>query len=325
MKRRDFLKKGSAAAAGLAASQEFLQPLAAAEKSSAKSSAIPRRALGKTGESLSIIALGGIVVMDVSQSFANSIVAEAVDRGINYFDVAPSYGNAQERLGPALKPYRKDAFLACKTTARDKEGSQKELEESLRQLQTDHFDLYQLHALTKVEEVQQVLGPGGAMETFIAAQKAGKVRFLGFSAHSVEAALIAMDQFDFDTTLFPVNFVLYSQANFGPQVVQRAHEKQMGVLALKGMAKTVWPAHQKERHPFPKCWYKPSALPDEAALALRWTLSQPITAAVPPGEIKYFRRAMDVAQHFHPVDKQESTTLMARASGVEPLFHLGSA
>jgi aryl-alcohol dehydrogenase-like predicted oxidoreductase len=325
MKRRDFLKKGTAAAAGLAASQEFLQPLAAAEKGSAKSSTIPRRALGKTGVELSIIAMGGIVVMNVSQPFANNIVAEAVDRGINYFDVAPTYGNAQERLGPALKPYRNHAFLACKTTARDQEGSQKELDESLRQLQTDHLDLYQLHALTKVEEVKQVLGPGGAMETFEAARKAGKVRFLGFSAHSVEAALVAMDQFDFDTTLFPLNFVMYSQANFGPQVVQRAREKQMGIMALKAMAKTVWPAPEKAHHPFPKCWYKPSALPKEAALALRWTLSQPITAAVPPGEVEYFRLAMDTVQHFQPVDDEETQTLMARARGVEPLFHLGSA
>jgi aryl-alcohol dehydrogenase-like predicted oxidoreductase len=325
MKRRDFLKQGTAGAAGLAASQGMLQPVAAAGKASARSSAIPKRTLGKTGVELSIIALGGVAVMDVSQPFANDIVAEAVDRGINYFDVAPTYGNAQERLGPALKPYRKDVFLACKTTARDKEGSQKELEESLRQLQTDHLDLYQLHALTKVEEVTQALGPNGAMETFLAAREAGKVRFLGFSAHSVEAALIAMDQFDFDTTLFPINFVLYSQANFGPQVVQRAHEKQMGILALKGMAKTVWPASHKEHHPFPKCWYKPSTLPEEAALALRWTLSQQITAAVPPGEIEYFRRAMDVAQNFHPVDEEETKSLMARAAGMEPLFHLGSA
>lgn len=321
MKRRDFLKKGSVGAAGLAAAQKFLQPLAATEKPAP----IPRRALGKTGVDLSIIAMGGIVVMNVSQAFANNIVAEAVDRGINYFDVAPSYGNAQGRLAPALKPYRKHVFLACKTGARDKAGSQEALDESLRQLETDYLDLYQLHALTKVEEVNEALGPGGAMETFVAAQKAGKVRYLGFSAHSVEAALIAMDQFDFDTTLFPINFVLYSQANFGPQVVQRAREKQMGIMAIKAMAKTVWPASEKTHHPFPKCWYKPAALPKEAALALRWTLSQPITAAVPPGEIDYFRLAMNTVQHFRPVDEQEAKTLMARASGVQPLFHLGSA
>ena len=322
MKRRDFLRKSTAAAASLAASQSMLR---AGQKGLAARSIVPRRPLGKTGQQLSIIALGGIVVMDVSQSFANNIVAEAIDRGINYIDIAPSYGNAQDRMGPALKPYRDRVFLACKEQARDKAGAQKELDESLRQLQTDHFDLYQLHALTTVEEVHQALGPGGAIEAFVAAKKAGKVRFLGFSAHSVEAALIAMDRFEFDTVLFPVNFVMYSQANFGPQIVQRAREKQMGIMALKAMAKTPWPASQSKHHPYSKCWYQPTTLPKQAALALRWTLSQPIVAAIPPGEIEYFRLAMDVAQRFTPLNEDETQTLMAQAKGLQPLFHLGSA
>jgi predicted aldo/keto reductase-like oxidoreductase len=325
MKRRDFLKKSTAAAAGLAASQGLLQPLAASETGSAAGRTIPRRPLGKSGEHLSIIALGGIVVMDVSQPFANNIVAEAIDRGINYIDIAPSYGNAQERMGPALKPYRDRVFLACKELPRDKAGAEKELDESLRQLQTDHVDLYQLHALAKVEDVHKALGPGGAMEAFVAAKKAGKVRFLGFSAHSVEAALIAMDQFDFDTVLFPVNFVMYSQANFGPQIVQRAREKQMGIMAIKAMAKTVWPTLQQKHHSYSKCWYKPTTLPEQAALALRWSLSQPIVSAIPPGEIEYFRLAMDVAERFTPVNEDETKTLMAQAKGLQPLFHLGSA
>lgn len=269
--------------------------------------------------------MGGIVVMDVSQPFANNIVAEAVDRGVNYIDIAPSYGNAQDRMGPALKPYRNRVFLACKEIPRDKAGAQKELDESLRQLQTDHLDLYQLHALASVEDVHKALGPGGAIEAFVEAKKAGKVRFLGFSAHSVEAALVAMDQFDFDTVLFPINFVMYSQANFGPQIVQRAREKQMGMMAIKAMAKTPWPASEKKHHPYDKCWYQPAAIPKQAELALRWTLSQPVAAAIPPGDIEYFRLAMDVAQRFTPVNENETKTLMVQAKGLRPLFHLGSA
>jgi aryl-alcohol dehydrogenase-like predicted oxidoreductase len=325
MDRRDFLKRGTAAA-GLAASHKVLQPLANAAEPAAPTGSFPKRRLGKTGVDLSIIALGGIVVTDTEQSFANKMVAEAYDRGINYFDVAPSYGNAQERLGPALEPYRKRAFLACKTAERTKDGAAKELETSLRMLRTDYLDLYQFHHLTTLAEVDQVFGPGGAMETFQAAKQAGKVRFLGFSAHSVEAALAALDRFEFDTILFPINFVLFSQANFGPQVIEHARQKQMGILALKAMAKTVWPKGMKEsERPNPKCWYEPAALPDEAALGLRWTLSRPITAAVPPGDEKYFRLAMDVAQKFQPLQPEEEKTLMARAAGVEPLFHLGTA
>jgi aryl-alcohol dehydrogenase-like predicted oxidoreductase len=281
--------------------------------------------LGKAGVNLSIIALGGMLVKDTEQSFANNIVAEAFDRGINYFDVAPQYGNAQEKLGPALEPYRKRSFLACKTLMRDKDGAAEQLEDSLRKLRTDHVDLYQFHAVTTKEDVAAIFGPKGAMETFQAARKAGKVRFIGFSAHSAENALSMLRHYDFDTILFPINFVLFSQAKFGPQVLAKAREKGMGILALKSMAKTTWPDVQKRIHPHPKCWYRPTDLPEEAALALRWTLSQPITAAVPPGDENYFRLAMDVAQKFTPLSPEEEKTLLARAQGVEPIFHLAKA
>ena len=324
MRRRDFLRKGSVAAAGLAASNKLLDPTAKAKETS-KMTPIPKRRLGKTGADLSIIALGGMLVMDTEQSFANNIVAEAFDRGINYFDVAPQYGDAQQRLGPALEPFRKRSFLACKTLMRDKEGAAKELEDSLRKLRTDHVDLYQFHAVTTQEDVADNLWPHGAMETFQVARKAGKIRFIGFSAHSVENALGMLRHYDFDTILFPINFVLFSQADFGPQVLAKAHQKGMGILALKGMAKTTWPDVQRKDHPNPKCWYQPAALPDEAALALRWTLSQSITAAVPPGDENYFRLAMDVAQKFEAVKPEEEKALLARARGVEPIFHLAKA
>ena len=227
MRRRDFLKRGTAAAAGLAASKELLDPLAKASET-AKLNPIPKRRLGRTGADLSIIALGGIVVMDTEQPFANNIVAEAFDRGINYFDVAPEYGNAQQKLGPALEPYRKRSFLACKTLMRDKGGAAGDLEDSLRKLRTDHVDLYQFHAVTTKEDVEKIFGPNGAMETFQAARKAGKVRFIGFSAHSVENAFSMLDHYDFDTILFPINFVLFSQANFGPQVLAQCARKRYG-------------------------------------------------------------------------------------------------
>jgi aryl-alcohol dehydrogenase-like predicted oxidoreductase len=324
MDRRNFLKTGTAAA-GLAASRKLLDPLAAKEAAPAAGE-FPKRTLGKTGEKLSIIGFGGIVVMNAEQPVANNTVAEAFGRGINYFDVAPSYGNAEEKLGPALEPYRQKVFLACKTEKRDKAGAAAALESSLKHMRTDHFDLYQLHHMTTMAEVDQVFGPDGAMETFQAARKAGKIHYIGFSAHSAEAAIALMDHFEFDTILFPMNYVLFSQAHFGPQVLEHARKKGMGILALKAMAKTAWPKDMKEAdRPQPKCWYQPAPIADEAALALRWTLSQPITAAVPPGDEKYFRRALDVAQKFEPLRAEEEKVLMASAQGVEPIFHLGNA
>jgi aryl-alcohol dehydrogenase-like predicted oxidoreductase len=316
MERREFLKQSTLTAAAAATTK-----LSAA---ATPTNLIARRPLGKTGEHLSIIGFGGIVVMDEDSGRAKNIVAEAVDRGVNYFDIAPSYGDAQERLGPALAPYRKNCFLACKTEGRLKDDSRKQLEESLRQLKTDHVDLYQFHALTKMSDLDKVLGPGGAMETMEAAKKEGKIRYIGFSVHSAETALAAMDRYNFDTILFPINFVLFSQANFGPQILKRAQEKGIGILALKAMAKTVWPANQKQDHPEPKCWYQPASFPEEASLGLRWTLGHSITAALPPGDDKYFRLAMDVAQNYKPLEQHEEQALMARSTGVEPIFHLGN-
>jgi aryl-alcohol dehydrogenase-like predicted oxidoreductase len=318
MKRRDFLKHAGITAAAVATTSRLN---AGTPKHSAP---IARRPLGQTGEQLSIIAFGGILVMDREPSASANLVAEAVDRGINYFDIAPSYGNAQERLGPALAPYRNKCFLACKTEGRMKDDSRKQLEQSLKDLKTDHFDLYQFHALTKMADLDKVLGPGGAMETMEAAKKEGKIRFIGFSVHSVETALAALDRYNFDTVLFPVNWVLYSQANFGPQILKRAQEKKIGALALKSMAKTVWPAAEKPHHPQPNCWYKPAAFPDEASLGLRWTLGHAITAAIPPGDEQYFRLAMDVAQNFKPLDAHEEQALLNGAHAVEPIFYLGN-
>jgi len=318
MERRVFLKQAAITAAAVASTSQ----ISASPKT--PTSPIARRTLGKTGEQLSIIGFGGIVVMNEDTGAASNIVAEAVDRGINYFDVAPSYGNAQERLGPALAPYRNKCFLACKTDGRLKDDSRAQLEESLRLLKTDHLDLYQFHALTKMVDLDKLLGPGGAMETMEAAKKEGKIRYIGFSVHSAETALAAMDRYNFDTILFPVNWVLFTQANFGPQILKRAQEKKMGILALKGMAKTVRPVGEKQNHPQPKCWYQPAAFPDEASLGLRWTLGHPITAAIPPGDERYFRLAMDVAQNFKPLNSAEEHTLLAGAHGAEPIFHLGN-
>jgi aryl-alcohol dehydrogenase-like predicted oxidoreductase len=296
---------------GAAAGKSLLGP--------APLTALPKRVLGRTGEKLSIIGLGGLVLADETQETAGEFVREAIDHGINYFDVAPSYGNAEDRMGPALKPFRKDVFLACKTLKRDKEGAAGELEQSLRKLQTGHFDLYQLHALSHTAEVEQALGPNGAIETFVQARKDGRVRFLGFSAHSAEAALLAMKEFDFDTVLFPINFVCFLKGSFGPQVVVLAKEKKIGILALKALARQPWP-DETQRKDWPKCWYQPILDPEEAGLSLRFTLSQPVTAAVPPGDKRLFKKALELAHGFESLSAEDEARLGQLAASLRPLF-----
>jgi aryl-alcohol dehydrogenase-like predicted oxidoreductase len=290
--------------------------------SSLSAARLPKRPFGNTGVQLSVIGMGGIVVMDAEQDHANRIVGEFVERGVNYFDVAPSYGDAEIKLGPALQPYRKDVFLACKSGERTREGARAELEKSLEHLRTDHFDLYQLHGLTDVEkDVDAAFAKGGAMETFIEAKRSGRVRHLGFSAHSVEAAFAAMDRYDFDSILFPVNFATYEKGRFGPQIMAKAQSKGVARLALKSMALQKWPDEQaRERGPYRKCWYEPVTDPRQIELALRFTLSQPVTAALPPGEESLFRLALDFAPKFTPISESEIAELRSLAAGLNPIF-----
>lgn len=318
--RRKFIKStgGALALTSLGPGPIMNLAKAAEDSDTDKKMPMPKREYGKTGEQLSIIGFGGIVVDAVEQPIANASVSKAIDSGINYFDVAPTYGNAEEHLGPALKPYRKDIFLACKTGKRDKEGAAAELRESLKKLETDYFDLYQLHAMSKEEDIEKVMGPGGAMEAFTEAREQGLVRYLGFSAHSAEVALALMDQFDFDSILFPINWVCYFNGKFGPKVIEKAHKKEMGILALKAMARTnIKKGEEKE---FPKCWYHPMTDIEETKLALRFTLSEPITAAIPPGDPVLFQRAVDLAPKLQPISKEERNILEQWARDIQPIF-----
>ncbi|MFO7674586.1 MAG: aldo/keto reductase [Lutibacter sp.] len=279
---------------------------------------LQKRVLGKTGEKLSVIGFGAIMLNDNPQDFANELVAKAYDLGVNYYDVAPNYGNAQEKLGPALKPYRKNCFLACKTHERNAVGAQKTLEDSLRKLETDYFDLFQLHALSSVDQVNQAFGPGGAMETIVKAKKEGKIKHVGFSAHSVDAALLAMNNYDFDSILFPINFACWHTGDFGPQVYAEAEKRGMGILALKAMALT--PLEQGEQKFDKNVWYKPIQDEEIMKMALKFTLSKNITAAVPPGKNTLFLKALEFMNEFEPISGEETNQLLALAKNTKLLF-----
>jgi aryl-alcohol dehydrogenase-like predicted oxidoreductase len=310
MERREFLRSalaGSVAAAGAAGA----------------TNALPKRRYRDDVE-LSVIGFGGIVVCGMEQRDADAIVAQSYDRGVNYFDVAPTYfdGEAEIKLGNALRPYRKKVFLACKTTERDAKGARAELERSLDRLHTDHFDLYQFHAVTTPQDVEKILGPGGAAETFLKAREEGKVRYLGCSAHSEEAALAMLDRFHLDSLLFPINFVAFT-GGFGPRVIAHAKEKGTARLALKSLALTPWESKTDPgRHAHPKAWYKPIDDRELATKALRFTLSEDITAAIPPGDENIFRMAVELAASFKPLTPAEREEVAAAARGIKPLFPL---
>ncbi|HEV2472317.1 MAG TPA: aldo/keto reductase [Chthonomonadales bacterium] len=277
------------------------------------------REYGKTGALLSIVGFGGIVVTGAPQPEADRSVREAIDRGVNYFDVAPTYGDAEEKLGPALDGMRDQLFLACKTAKREKAEAAEELRSSLKKLRTDRFDLYQLHAVSSVQEAQRCLAPGGALEAIVEARDAGSIRYIGFSAHSEEAALLLMEQWPFASALFPFNYTMYYQGKFGPQVLENAQARGIARLALKSMARQAWPENA-DKSVAPNAWYEPQTDPAVAELSLRWTLTLPITAAIPPGDPKLFRMAMDFADRFSPLSENEIESLRQDAKRLKPLF-----
>jgi predicted aldo/keto reductase-like oxidoreductase len=305
--------------------REFIGVAAALTASAAQGSAapLPRRPY-KNGIELSIIAMGGIVVCGLSQELASRRVAEAYDRGLNYFDCAPSYfdGEAESKLGEALKPYRSKVFLAEKTGRRDAKGAREELERTLQRFHTDHVDLYQFHAVSSMDDVEKILAPAGAAETFLAAEKEGKVRHLGFSAHNAPAALRLMDALALDSVMFPVNVNAWENGGFGPQILDKAKSKGMARLALKALAFGKWPSSIKESdRKYPKCWYQPIDDREVARLALRFTLNQDVTAAVPPGDERIFDLALELASAPLPqLTAVELTGLKTKISSREPVF-----
>ncbi len=275
----------------------------------------------KLDYNLSKVAFGGVIVADESQTDANNYVAEAIDAGVNYFDVAPTYSNAEERLGPALKGKRKDIFLACKTEDRTRKGSQALLEKSLKNLQTDYFDLYQLHAVYNLADVERTFGPNGSFETYVKAKQEGYIKHIGFSAHSTEAALALMEYYDFDSIMFPFNFVSLIKNDYGSFVLKKALEKKMGIIGLKSM---VLSEHQEsDVIDYPKAWYHPIDDFDLANKAVKYTFSRGVDVIIPPGNIAQFRWAIEIMKQYDiPLNEQDLEELGRIANATVPLFPL---
>lgn len=263
--------------------------------------------------------MGGLVVDGLPQDRANRIVKRSVEAGVNYFDVAPTYGNAEQKLGPALEPYREEVFLACKTHHRDAEGAREDLENSLRRLRTDRFDLYQFHGVSDMEDVEKILSPGGAGEVFRKARREGKVRFLGFSAHAEKPAIELIDRFECDSVLFPVNFVCVGQGEFGPRVLKHARKNDVAPLAIKSMAYTRRGENQEKE--YPDCWYVPVSEKEQARTALRFTLSEGVISAIPPAEEELYLMALELAREGLPtLPEDEREQLLASTEDLKPLF-----
>ena len=254
------------------------------------------RKFGKTGFDISAVSYGGIVSMDDGQNASDRYVAWAIDQGVNYFDVAPSYGDAEEKLGNSLIPYRSRIHLACKTAERLKADAERELLQSRKLLHTDHFDVYQLHGLASMEEVETAFGPGGVMEMVSTLKQRGIASNIGITAHSEDAALRCLELYDFDTVLFPFNWFMNMEHGMGSRLIKAAKERGMGVLAMKAFIERKWNSkEEREASAFPKSWCKPIDVEDTefGVAAMKYALSLGVDTLIPPGNYASFSFAVD--------------------------------
>lgn len=279
-----------------------------------------RRVLGKTNHRSSIVTLGGAVfIYPVEQEKGDAFVKHALDSGVNHIDVAPTYGDAEVKLGKWVKEYRDDIFLGCKTGKRTKKEAEEELRRSLERLQTDYFDLYQFHALDTPGDLATVVGEAGALQAFKEAKEEGLINHIGITSHNPVNILKAFELHDFDTVLLPVNYVLHAhpepQNDYEP-ILEKAKERNIGVIAMKSIAKGPYPTEERTRN----TWYQPFTAHTEIEEALRFTLSQPVTTAATSSDMEIARMQIEVAENFSPMELMEQQELLMKASDYKPLF-----
>lgn len=200
---------------------------------------LPTRPLGKTGHKVTLFALGGEGVMRSTGRMKEAVpvIRKALEVGVNYFDTAPAYQQSQDYLGEGLQGSRQKIFLASKTHERSRDGSLRLLDDSLRRLKTDHLDLWQLHDLRDMEDLDRIFAKDGAIQAMEEAKAAGKIRFMGITGHTAPDVLLeALRRRSFDTVLVAINVADRARLSFIEEFLPVAAGKEMGVIAMKVMA-----------------------------------------------------------------------------------------
>jgi uncharacterized protein len=291
MRRRTFF---GTAFSGLAA-------VSAARPVKATPGAVPKRPLGKTGVELTIVGMGGARFHLIPFEEGVALARRAFELGINYFDMARSYwdGRAEEVYGAAIPSFRKDVFLTTKSGQRSAREATKELETSLRLMKTDYVDLWQIHGVNTDDDVRKVFAPSGALEAFVAAKKAGKCRFIGFTGHADPAYNVeVLKGFDgFDTILMPLHAADTAYLSFEKNALPPARDRGLGILGMKIFGN----AFLLRTFSVMDC--------------LRYTLSLPVTATVLGfSTLGQLEDDVRIAQQFKPLPNEEMDRIRARAA-----------
>ncbi|SNZ03140.1 Predicted oxidoreductase of the aldo/keto reductase family [Natronoarchaeum philippinense] len=277
------------------------------------------RPLGETGHDSTVAAFGAIALNWLEQEGANQMVEHVLDAGVNHFDVAPTYGDAEIKLGPKLRQHREEIFLGCKTQERDYEGATRKLEQSLHRLGTDHIELYQIHGLEYEDELDEITGDGGALEAIREAKAEGTVDHIGLTSHgNPQLILDAIERIDdLDSLMFPMNPVVAGKDGGEydyEAVLDRAEEKGIGTLGIKAFAGGSWPSTDdlpEADRPYAN-WYEPVDTPEEIRERFDFAATQGLTSVLTPGDPKLVTMVLDAATRHEAMDEAAQRSLIER-------------
>jgi len=280
------------------------------------------RRFGRTGHMSTVAIFGAAAFWQPDQAEADAVMEQVIAAGVNHIDVAPSYGIAEQRLGPWLGRERDRFFVGCKTMERSKAGAALELRQSLERLQIDYFDLYQLHAVTSMAELDEATRPGSALEAAIEARDVGLTRSIGITGHGVDSPAVfieALRRFDFDSVLFPLNFVQYANPTYrqnSEELLRQCRAKDVGTMIIKSITKGPW-GEQTKTH---TTWYQPFTDAEHIQQAVNFALSQDVTGLCTVGDIRLLPLVLRACASYTPLSEAEQAALIASAEVYEPLF-----
>jgi aryl-alcohol dehydrogenase-like predicted oxidoreductase len=288
---------------------------------------LPTAPFGRTGHDSTRVIFGAAGLGPMDQDRADRVLAQVEAAGINHIDTAASYGDAEDRLKPWLADHRNELFLATKTGDREGDAARASLERSLERMDVDHVDLIQLHNLVEPHEWEVAHRPGGAVEALARAREEGLTRYIGVTGHGIRIARmhrLSLEQFPFDSVLFPVNFTLLSDPGYASDVadlVAVCERQQVAMQAIKAIARRRW----RDDNTDPQfSWYEP--LTDDAAIgrAARYVLSDPRLFVITSSDYRHLPTVVEAASG--PVDRPSDDELAAdvEAFGITPIFDGGS-
>jgi predicted aldo/keto reductase-like oxidoreductase len=281
-----------------------------------------KRRFGRTNHESTLAIFGAAAFFEISQKQADQTMELVIASGINHIDVAPSYGQAEERLGPWMETERDRFFLGCKTTERTKETAHAELRHSLDLLKTDSFDLYQFHAVCSMADLDLITSSGGALEAVLRAKEEGLLKFIGITGHGLEVPgvlLEALRRFDFDSVLFPINFILYGNPDYrklAEELLTQCENRDIGTMIIKSIARGPWGEKPKEN----TTWYQPFTDKEWIQTGINFALSQPITGICSAGDVSLLPAILEACENYTELSSLEQAELISRASDFEPLF-----